>query len=257
MRGLALAMFAVSCVAACSAADDAEPSASEEQNAGVHAPTTAGVEGEGGSDRVARSPAAREVKGIPANDALIEEARRILRAVKTTEYSHTTAIDESSGTFKLDCSGFVDYALANVLPDAFAELQQATVPRPVAKSFVDFVSAPTGRWKRVMNASTLVPGDIVAWSLPKDSAPTTNTGHVMIVASPATAATGEVQVDIIDASESGHGKIDARTASGATGLGTGRVAILVDGSGAPTGYRWSTESYSVPKTTTVVLAHLE
>jgi hypothetical protein len=265
MRGLAI-VFACAALCACGSTGEDESIQSGEQNAGIETPaTTAGVEGQGGDDRINRSPAAHEVDGIPGSQALIEEARRILRASKTTQYSHTTTIDESSGTFELDCSAFVDYALANVLPDAFATLQQATVQRPVAKSYVSFFSSlddvsvakAQGRWSRVPSASALVPGDVVAWLLPEGSEPTTNTGHVMIVASAPVAAAGEIQLDVIDASESGHGKADARTAAATTGLGTGRIAILVDGNGAPTGYRWSTESYSLPRTTTVVLAHVD
>lgn len=235
-----------------------------EQNAGTERAGTG--EREGRADTIVPAPNAQGVPpGVPGHDALAEEARRILRAAKTTGYSHTTTIDETSGTFLVDCSGFVDYALANVLPDAFGDLQSATVNRPVAKSFVTFTSGlgggGIGRWRRVADARAIVPGDIVSWLIPPDSEPTTNTGHVMIASSVAStvvfAGGEEVQLEVIDASQSGHGKTDARTESGASGLGKGLIALLIDAQGAPVGYRWSSETYSKPRATTVAIAHLE
>lgn len=265
MRGSRFLSVVLPALVACGADSDGGGESVEkgEQNAGAEQPSASA--GEGGGDTIRPSPNAHQVAGVPGHAALAEEARRILRAAKTTGYSHTTTIDETSGTFLVDCSGFVDYALANVLPDAFADLQNATVKRPVAKTYVDFTStlgpAGTGRWRRVLDARAVVPGDILAWLTPPDSGPTTNTGHVMIASSAAATApfagAEEVQLDVIDASESGHGKVDPRTESGAKGVGTGRIALIIDAQGAPTGYRWSTETYSKPRATTVAVAHLE
>jgi hypothetical protein len=269
MEGSRLVCLLLPALVACGADSAAgESIATGEQNAGAEEPASTEREGEGarGSDTIQASSNAHAVaESVPGHEALVEEAQRILRAVTTTGYSHTTTIDETSGTFLVDCSGFVDYALANVLPDAFLDLQNATVKRPVAKSFVSFTTGlgagGIGRWRRVTDARTMVPGDVIAWLTPPDSGPTTNTGHVMIASSVGTtvvfAGAEEVQLDVIDASESGHGKIDPRTESGAKGLGSGRIALTIDAQGAPTGYRWSTETYSKPRPTTVTIAHLE
>ncbi len=190
---------------------------------------------------------------------LLAEAQRMLGSVKQSSYSHVTQVDEGAGVFVFDCSGFVNYALARVVPEAFTALARATAPRPVAKSYVTFVSAlatPTKSWRAVARARDLVPGDIVAWLKPA-AVESTNTGHMMIVADSVRVGGSEVIVPIIDATESGHGKQDVRTSTKATGLGRGTTVLLVDPAGAPTGYRWSTDAVSKPLTTKVALAHLE
>jgi hypothetical protein len=187
---------------------------------------------------------------------LLAEAQRILGATKESTYTHSSTVDEGAGRFDFDCSGFVDYALERVLPDAFAQLQSATRPRPVAESFVSFFAAPRGQWSRVARAADLAPGDLVAWLKPP-SVVSTNTGHVMIVAERITVGPTEVIVPIIDSTETPHGPTDARTARMATGVGAGTIVLLVDAAGAPTGYRWSNERYSAPLTTTVALGRLD
>src|SRR4051812_8581746 len=59
------------------------------------------------------------------------EARRELAAMQTSHYQHPTDIDEETGSFDFDCSGFVDYALRRVLPEALAALP-VTKKRPLA-----------------------------------------------------------------------------------------------------------------------------
>src|SRR4051812_27845757 len=53
---------------------------------------------------------------------LATEARRELAAMQSSHYQHRTAVDEETGSFDYDCSGFVDYALGRVLPAALAAL---------------------------------------------------------------------------------------------------------------------------------------
>ena len=79
----------------------------------------------------------------------------------------------------------------------------------------------------------------------------------MVVSSGVLANGGEVVVPIIDSSESGHGPEDIRTSARTTGLGRGSTVLIVDGRGAPTGYRWSAGPSSTPHLTKVALAHLE
>jgi hypothetical protein len=61
--------------------------------------------------------------------ALHEEGARMLSAMRTTLYSHETRIDEATGRYDFDCSGFVGYALARTRRAAYDELRAATVKR--------------------------------------------------------------------------------------------------------------------------------
>lgn len=208
------------------------------------------------------SDAATDAASSSGADLLAEEAHREIVAMVSSTYSHTTLVDESKGVFDYDCSGFVDYALSRVLPDAFATLQSATSPRPLAKDFEAFfasITTSSGRWRRVARAIDLVPGDVVAWLKPADVT-SSNTGHLMIVRalpSPNPKNSSEILVPITDSTESPHGPTDSRTATGATGLGTGTIGLLVDASGAPQRYRWTGAWSTKIETTPIALGHLE
>ena len=194
--------------------------------------------------------------------ALLAEADRQLAAMSSTVYSHHTMVDEGRGSFEYDCSGFVDYSLSRATPDAFADLRNGTVKRPLAKHFVSFASAipaagRSGRWHRVMRATDLVPGDIVAWLKPADST-SKNTGHVMIVhgaPSRLPAHADSIVVPIIDSTAMRHGAGDSRAVR-ASGLGTGSIVLVVDGTGAPVHFNW-TRGKSREHTSSIALAHLE
>ena len=212
-------------------------------------------------------PVAAAARPKPASrgaPAMAAEASRQLAAMRTSSYEHHTSIDEASGRFVYDCSGFVDYSLSNVAPEAFAELRQATVKRPLAKHFVTFFSsslssAGTGHWRRVPHMLDLQPGDILAWLKPAD-VKTKNTGHVMIVREAPhrdSKRADEIVVPIWDSTHVRHGTSDSRAASGASGLGTGEVLVIVDPSGAPLRYRWSRGSKAHEHVTTIAMGHLE
>jgi hypothetical protein len=201
---------------------------------------------------------------LPPSARVLAEAQALLAAATTTTYTHDCLIDESTGTFDIDCSGFVDFILGEVLPPAFAALASATTSRPYAFDYVSFIGslppAGTGSWHVVTQAMSLVPGDIISWLEPAvlDSV---DTGHVMIVAGApvmgSTAASAEADILVIDAASTGHGLMDKRTIDMTSGVGEGTVALTIDSNGAATGYRWSTETSSLPFATTVALAHFE
>ena len=197
--------------------------------------------------------------GTPGSDSLFDEATRIQSTAVQSTYSHATFVNEATRTFDFDCSGFLNYALAHVVPDAFADLQSATLHRPTASSYVQMISvdAPKGRWARITDARDLRGGDIVAWLEPAVIA-STNTGHVMVVQkAPFAAATPlEIAVTVIDSAESGHGPFDARTIRDTSGVGEGIMVLAIDQSGAATGYRWSTDADSVLYPTTIALGRL-
>lgn len=196
----------------------------------------------------------------PAVAILDGESDRQLAAMKTTVYQHTTSVDESTGTFKYDCSGFLGYALRRVLPEQFEAIQTWNrVERPLAKHFTSYYASiepgkVKGGWTRVARAIDLVPGDVVAWLKPADLV-SANTGHVMIVrAAPKKnpARGDEVLVPITDSTASPHGSTDSRWSDG-DGLGTGTIGLIVDGKGAPIRYRWSGGKSTTERTTLITL----
>lgn len=199
-----------------------------------------------------------------ASKALLGEAERELNFMKTSNYSHKTQVNESIGQFQYDCSGFLNYALAHSVPEAFRSLQKATVRRPLAKHFVRFItSLPPGkvvsRWRRVERVTDLASGDIIAWIKPPGLV-SDNTGHVMIVRSAIQRhpkRSNEIIIPIIDSTAIRHGYNDSRYKAAGTGLGTGNVVLVVDDAGKAIGYRWSRSKNSRKHTTRVALARLE
>jgi hypothetical protein len=190
---------------------------------------------------------------------LLVEAQRMLGAVRSTRYTHTTYVDETRGVFDFDCSGFVDYALANVAPAAYADLRAQTRQRPLAESYVEYFRAAQAHpsWHRIDSVDDLVSGDVIAWLEPADSQ-STNTGHVLIVREPVLHTDDAARsIRIIDSTESPHGPDDTRAATGETGLGSGTIVLVVDSTGKPVGFRWSTGPDSRTRYTEVGLGRLE
>jgi hypothetical protein len=224
----------------------------------IAAAQPAGVGDDNDDDPEAADDALPNVAPIGSGTTtLVAEAHRELAALGETHYAHHTAIDETRGVFDYDCSGFVGYALSRVAPKAFAAVIAATRPRPLAKDFYAFFTQPHAPWQRVDRANDLAPGDVIAWLEPP-AKHSRNTGHVMIVnRAPAPGARdGELAVEVIDSSHSGHGRADARIKAHRNGLGVGSIVLLVDSSGHPTGYRWSLAAHSVAYTTAIALGRL-
>jgi hypothetical protein len=264
---LGLALGSAACEGPGTAAGRSAPVRSpepvEEASAGPEEPDIAGESEEGAEGlEVALGPVASE--NAPQGAGLLaREALRQLSQVKRSTYTHRTHVDEAEGVFDYDCSGFVDYALARVAPDALGDVRRATVDRPLAKHFVSFIAAlppsGSGRWRRILRAAELEPGDLVAWLRPPDVA-SRNTGHVMIVrgaSSPSSDLPGGVVVPIFDSTSVRHGKEDSRSRSRATGLGTGTILLVVGADGVAVGYQWSRGRRALPHTTTVVVGRLD
>jgi|MudIll2142460700_1097286.scaffolds.fasta_scaffold178235_2 hypothetical protein len=189
---------------------------------------------------------------------LLGQAMHVFQSMRSTAYTHTTTIDATAGKFEFDCSGFVGYVLAQSQPRALAELRGATKKRPLAKHFVAFFQnlPEASAWRPIQRAADLGPGDLIAWLKPADVV-TKNTGHVMIVRARPRRDPKHPDiwvVPIIDSTAVPHGKSDSRKRTGATGLGTGEVLLVVDDAGAPVGYRWSRGSKATLHLTTITLA---
>jgi hypothetical protein len=177
--------------------------------------------------------------------------------MRSSTYSHTTSVDEATGTFDYDCSGFVGYVLQHSVPSAIAAIEAATEPRPLAKDFESYLSSTTASFTHVPRALDLAPGDVISWLEPAGI--TGNTGHVLIaMGAPRTSSmrSDEVLVKIADSTSTPHGSDDPRVAAGATGLGTGTIGLLVDSSGAPIGYRWKGDESTKDEYTSVALGRV-
>jgi hypothetical protein len=195
-----------------------------------------------------------------ASPGLLAEAERILAAARETTYSHHTHIDERTGRYDVDCSGFVGYLLRRAAPGARRELVAATVHRPLARHFVELVerlpSRDARRWRRIERVADLRPGDLIAWLRPADSH-SRDTGHVMVVAGLPAARRGGVDVPIIDASALRHGRGDPRAAGAASGVGRGTIVLETDPAGHPVAFRWAPGAGYHEHVTTIALARAE
>lgn len=190
------------------------------------------------------------VGGDRAPRRLVAEAERELLAVRLSRYRHKTHVDETTGTFEFDCSGFVAHALRQADPAALLRVPPGPKGRPRAEDFVAFfahLGADDPAWSTVARGGEVAPGDVIAWLRPAEIV-STNTGHMAIVlqrvglgpVSSAVATIGgvrELLLRVADSTESPH-EADTRSLDAATGLGTGVIGLIVDVDDAPIGYRW-------------------
>jgi hypothetical protein len=209
---------------------------------------------EGDPDEVAET--STTPRPVPGSAGLIAEANRVLQTMTASSYSHKTHV---AGTvYAVDCSGFVDLLLARVEPAALAEVCAATVKRPLAKHFVQFLSSDTAKrnFHRLTRIQQLAPGDIIAWDKPEDVT-STNTGHVMIVSAPPAQHQESLwAVPIIDSSAAPHGNSDARKRAHTTGIGQGVVLLEADPTGAPIAYHWTLAQGSLRHVTKIALGRV-
>jgi hypothetical protein len=176
---------------------------------------------------------------------LLQEAERQLAAKQTSTYQHITDVDESSGRYNYDCSGFLHYSLQRVFPEAYAELpvSRSKVHRPLAQDFYALFSSKaqeTKHWERIRKASDLRAGDIVAWLRPQDL-DSHNTGHVMLVRakpSPNPDRLNEILIPVIDSTSAPHANDSRSREKGQTGLGTGMIGVVQNTEGEPIAYYW-------------------
>jgi hypothetical protein len=254
-----LPIFALVSACGCGHAEAPPPQIAPAAVAEEPEPALAGQEGD---DDPEKAQGASPPAGA-AGAALLAEVDRELARVRVSAYRHHTRVDEASGTFEYDCSGFLGYALSRAVPDALAELQATTRRRPRSLEIVALLqSIPPGgrrgRWQRLSRVSDLLPGDVIAWLKTAESR-STNTGHTMIVHGVPTAdpeRPGAFVAPIADATEHPHVPGDLRADAHTTGLGRGEIVLLADGAGAPVGYRWSRGPRSREKTTTIALGRL-
>ncbi|NHZ48381.1 hypothetical protein [Nitratidesulfovibrio liaohensis] len=157
----------------------------------------------------------------PATDGargLYAEAVRVLSQVRSTRYTGSYVVDEETGRFELNCSGFLSLLLYEVNPSALATVDRSGKHyRPRAEDFHRSIlrAGPKGDgtgWLRLERVSDLRPGDVVAWLRPAERSASSATGHVMVaLASPRLnpARPGEVLLPVADCTLSPHGDLAA------------------------------------------------
>lgn len=186
-------------------------------------------------------PAKTDSAAEGGSAALVEEVQRELDAMRITRYQHTTAVDESSGSYFYDCSGLLDYAMGRARAADLKPIPHSKA-RPLAADIENYLhrglTSPIENWQALPRVDALRPGDVVAWQATEDST-TGDTGHVMVVLeapTPNSARAAEWLVRVADSTLSPHA-LDSRH-SGTTGLGAGTIGLLVDERGAPTAFYW-------------------
>ena len=179
-----------------------------------------------------------------ANSPVADEAHRIHANIRETWYSHKTVVDEGTGRYGVDCSGFATLILKHAAPRQLAAVpHKDTRRRPLAYEFYEaFADAPptakesaTG-WLRVERLRDARPGDFIAWRK-IHLEPGESTGHIVMVdEAPVREPDGRYRVVVMDSTSAPHAN-DTRK-DGANGIGRGTMWFAVDDAGRPTGINW-------------------
>jgi hypothetical protein len=168
-----------------------------------------------------------------------------------------------------DCSGFINALLEQSYGYDRKRFEAwLGKGRPLAITYHDAITSGNG-FARISRAAAMAPGDIIAIRYPDGSE---NTGHVLLVAAaptrriashPFVAGLDQWDVEVIDSSESGHGKQDTRRLPDGKfrqGVGEGTMRLYTDHSGTIAGYSWSTfanSDFYDPQTRDIVVGRLE
>ncbi len=186
------------------------------------------------------APFAIAPEGAPATDAsaaLLHTLETMEANVRTSQFRHATEVDEEVGLYDFDGSGMVGWVLSRAAPVAFATLGR---DRPVAEDFARVIHEAsadddTGGWRRLSHPSALLPGDVIAWSTPRDHRRDGLTGHAAIVVGMPVRVLGMDEawsVRVADSTNEFH-QWDTRLISldfdGGVGRGTLTLAVAEDG----------------------------
>ena len=186
----------------------------------------------------------------PLRQQVADEAIRILENTRQTNYQHNLVIDEATGTYDVDCSGFVSYILGRVAPKhlSFVPMQNGET-RLLAQDYYNlFSSLPNetaNGWRQILYLRDARPGDLIAWAL---APPNEDTGHVFVVAADSVALDANTMaVNAYDASDILH--YDDSRGPGKqfqTGAGSGTFHIQVDEAGRPVAFQFGPGDPVVP-----------
>jgi hypothetical protein len=171
------------------------------------------------------------------------EALRILENTRHTKYQHDIFIDEVTGTYNVDCSGFVSYILGRVAPAHLNLIPtDGTVSRQLAQDYHKFFSLlpteATDGWRQILSLPDARRGDLIAWPLPP---PNPDTGHVFVVAAdPIPVADQILAIMAYDASDILHYDDSRGNGPGQfpTGVGSGTFHLEINSAGLPVAFQF-------------------
>ena len=184
------------------------------------------------------------------------EAEHIVHTLRHTHYQHKEYINVDTGTYDVDCSGFVSFVLQQVAPEHLQVIPKESgweIPRAFKyeEFFSSLSSHPERGWSPIQDLSQVRRGDIVAWSLPDHLGKEGDTGHVFVVA----AAPAKLEADLLavracDSSTLRHYHDSRRRDDGTfqTGVGAGTIHFKVDVAGKPLSFQFGPgdKFHSVP-----------
>lgn len=193
--------------------------------------------------------------------ALLGETNRIFSNIKETYYRNYTRVNEPTGIYIMDCSGFMTYMLRYTLKNHFNIIDSEKtfgVERPAAADYAIFfnrqettLTSTTG-WMKIPDFTKAKPGDIVAYEYYDKS---NNSGHAIILQEKPWKSSITYVIDtetcyqyitrIMDTS-SIHKYKDSRLFYGTPfsptdekkGIGTGYMYFLINDSGQIKGHRY-------------------
>ena len=213
---------------------------------------------------IARTPEEDSVGSWVYNKAL-----DVFNKSKVVHYEHQGGDDVSDQVVvkgshcdaECDCSGFVSYVLHTVTPMHYKAVKEFSTRtgHPLANTYARFftklsATEPQDGWIRLMSYKELRQGDLIAWEKAVNpdapaGAKKGNTGHVMIVESPASRVEvlrkkGEpirfVSIAVIDSSSVDHFPPEELPPlahqSHRDGLGRGVIRLVLDDSNQVIGY---------------------
>jgi hypothetical protein len=198
------------------------------------------------------------------------EADRILLNLQSSLYEHSTTVTETTGEYKVDCSGLTSYILRYTLNNHYNIVDDAKTvgaSRPLAADFCHFFDDSPTTSDLTLNEIGFIkipylkdakPGDILAIEYPDGE---DNTGHTVIIhvwpynTGDMTDSTGEApgsvyleyEVMVLDASSGTHGQ-DTRNNTpyypASEGIGTGNMYFGVNAAGEIKYHKWSSQAGS-------------
>jgi hypothetical protein len=160
------------------------------------------------------------------------EALSIINSNPQTTYTDNIYIDPATGTYDVDCSGFVSWVLGQVAPNHLDMIQPSgTETRLHAQDYYNFFSGlpltDANGWWQIAALADAGRGDLIAWALPPSSG---STGHVFIVAEqPVALDSSTMAVPAYDASDVLHYDDSRYLGPGQqqTGVGSGTFHLQI------------------------------
>jgi len=238
-----------------------EPHASPSPAAYTGIPTQETIAGPHASAAI-KETIAEQLASVQSDSPVFREAYRMFRNIRSTEYLHPPyTSDDTTGTYKFDCLGFVDHVLMNAAPEAYREIGKGANPSiesyAAAFNAMDTKSPAALYGTKVQRPVDLRPGDVCLWLKPN----TLDTGHMWIIAGEPTInpkRADEVIVRIFDSTGTVHSDDSRAGSAWNTGLGTGILGFMTDTEGNPVGLYWEggASTAAGEKDTTIVCGRL-